>query len=130
MTKRPQPQYEIPDNDIEVQSEQSICHTNISHTSVALDALNTSKSWSTAIKVADILLHIRDTHWKKGKWKPSIQSLGQAEMFLLKQLQSFYFSADVKALSEGKSLPAKSTLLRSEERRVGKECRSRWSPYH
>ena len=23
-----------------------------------------------------------------------------------------------------------STDLRSEERRVGKECRSRWSPYH
>ena len=23
-----------------------------------------------------------------------------------------------------------SYLLRSEERRVGKECRSRWSPYH
>ena len=22
------------------------------------------------------------------------------------------------------------TLVRSEERRVGKECRSRWSPYH
>ena len=22
------------------------------------------------------------------------------------------------------------TQLRSEERRVGKECRSRWSPYH
>ena len=22
------------------------------------------------------------------------------------------------------------TTLRSEERRVGKECRSRWSPYH
>ena len=21
-------------------------------------------------------------------------------------------------------------ILRSEERRVGKECRSRWSPYH
>ena len=24
----------------------------------------------------------------------------------------------------------KAALLRSEERRVGKECRSRWSPYH
>ena len=24
----------------------------------------------------------------------------------------------------------KVALLRSEERRVGKECRSRWSPYH
>ena len=23
-----------------------------------------------------------------------------------------------------------STVQRSEERRVGKECRSRWSPYH
>src|SRR5438034_10606745 len=23
-----------------------------------------------------------------------------------------------------------STIIRSEERRVGKECRSRWSPYH
>ena len=25
---------------------------------------------------------------------------------------------------------AKAKLRRSEERRVGKECRSRWSPYH
>ena len=30
----------------------------------------------------------------------------------------------VKAIQTG------SCLLRSEERRVGKECRSRWSPYH
>ena len=27
-------------------------------------------------------------------------------------------------------LPFLSGLFRSEERRVGKECRSRWSPYH
>src|SRR5258708_2504729 len=26
--------------------------------------------------------------------------------------------------------PPLSWILRSEERRVGKECRSRWSPYH
>ena len=25
---------------------------------------------------------------------------------------------------------ARRVILRSEERRVGKECRSRWSPYH
>ena len=31
--------------------------------------------------------------------------------------------------NEGKS-SVLSTLTRSEERRVGKECRSRWSPYH
>ena len=35
-------------------------------------------------------------------------------------------------LDEDKANPiaASETLLRSEERRVGKECRSRWSPYH
>ena len=26
--------------------------------------------------------------------------------------------------------PSGKDLCRSEERRVGKECRSRWSPYH
>src|SRR3712207_2393055 len=26
--------------------------------------------------------------------------------------------------------PAEAAVARSEERRVGKECRSRWSPYH
>src|SRR5215471_21659403 len=26
--------------------------------------------------------------------------------------------------------PGEATVSRSEERRVGKECRSRWSPYH
>ena len=29
-----------------------------------------------------------------------------------------------------KILQAQSSKNRSEERRVGKECRSRWSPYH
>ena len=33
--------------------------------------------------------------------------------------------SDIKANIEKKSI-----LTRSEERRVGKECRSRWSPYH
>ena len=28
------------------------------------------------------------------------------------------------------SLPQVQVMTRSEERRVGKECRSRWSPYH
>ena len=31
---------------------------------------------------------------------------------------------------EEANLSAKDLLTRSEERRVGKECRSRWSPYH
>ena len=30
----------------------------------------------------------------------------------------------------GKNIQWRKDSLRSEERRVGKECRSRWSPYH
>ena len=35
-----------------------------------------------------------------------------------------------KALFIGTIMTATSVSIRSEERRVGKECRSRWSPYH
>ena len=39
------------------------------------------------------------------------------------------FSEDILATIEGmRQLGAQ--ITRSEERRVGKECRSRWSPYH
>src|SRR3712207_8896811 len=41
---------------------------------------------------------------------------------------------DLRQLSGSRSTPARAApaqrRLRSEERRVGKECRSRWSPYH
>ena len=41
---------------------------------------------------------------------------------------------DVTSQNSGSSIPFDSTEIyegtRSEERRVGKECRSRWSPYH
>src|SRR5574337_981880 len=32
--------------------------------------------------------------------------------------------------SQHQSFPVSQLFARSEERRVGKECRSRWSPYH
>ena len=35
-----------------------------------------------------------------------------------------------KLMSWRVPLMAAGSLFRSEERRVGKECRSRWSPYH
>ena len=50
----------------------------------------------------------------------------------------FNFDSAVRKLRENEfdvalldiNLPDGSGLDRSEERRVGKECRSRWSPYH
>ena len=36
----------------------------------------------------------------------------------------------LKRLPEHKKRISEEEMTRSEERRVGKECRSRWSPYH
>ena len=33
-------------------------------------------------------------------------------------------------MCDGCDIPVLGLRFRSEERRVGKECRSRWSPYH
>ena len=46
------------------------------------------------------------------------------------------FEEETKSSNEGyevgkeSELGAVNVMTRSEERRVGKECRSRWSPYH
>src|SRR3712207_8587485 len=49
-------------------------------------------------------------------------------------LLTFVFSACGEKKPDGappsSAAPGASTTARSEERRVGKECRSRWSPYH
>src|ERR1039458_4887932 len=37
---------------------------------------------------------------------------------------------DLSRLSTAMPDPLRRKITRSEERRVGKECRSRWSPYH
>ena len=37
---------------------------------------------------------------------------------------------DIKEMEGQVYIDGVKTVLRSEERRVGKECRSRWSPYH
>src|SRR2546427_10642034 len=49
--------------------------------------------------------------------------------YLLKDSSIHELIAGIKAASLGESLISP-TIARSEERRVGKECRSRWSPYH
>ena len=35
-----------------------------------------------------------------------------------------------RVLGQGEAFFGEDLITRSEERRVGKECRSRWSPYH
>ena len=40
------------------------------------------------------------------------------------------FVSDMSAIKDKYKELLDSHAIRSEERRVGKECRSRWSPYH
>ena len=47
---------------------------------------------------------------------------------LLVELEEYILSIDVDELDQ--LHPEYRDKMRSEERRVGKECRSRWSPYH
>ena len=43
----------------------------------------------------------------------------------------YYFGIDIGGTSVKAAVFDESdNTVRSEERRVGKECRSRWSPYH
>src|SRR5687768_17798870 len=37
---------------------------------------------------------------------------------------------EIRATFDKLGIPIEEQKMRSEERRVGKECRSRWSPYH
>src|SRR2546422_10983937 len=46
-----------------------------------------------------------------------------------RELEKAYLAARASS-GNGKGVVPSALLLRSEERRVGKECRSRWSPYH
>src|SRR3712207_4303898 len=50
--------------------------------------------------------------------------------YLLKDTNAEELSRAIKAAAEGRVHLAPEAAARSEERRVGKECRSRWSPYH
>ena len=57
--------------------------------------------------------------------------------FAAKQIASWLYDKKVASIDEMTNLSLKYRELlkqnyevRSEERRVGKECRSRWSPYH
>ena len=68
----------------------------------------------------------------------TVVNLYGKEMVLVENYQSIidYTSEQIKLQGKHNKLIVRGTCLRidrftrSEERRVGKECRSRWSPYH
>ena len=53
-----------------------------------------------------------------------LQSCSHQDNMVLAQKQKY------RSMEQDRKPRDKPTHIRSEERRVGKECRSRWSPYH
>ena len=75
----------------------------------AINALSTK----TAPETSDQLLLV-------GAGEPQLIDYDKLADAILNKITSKNYALDAGTM----------TLPRSEERRVGKECRSRWSPYH
>ena len=65
-------------------------------------------------------------------WQQPIDGRPPTKLFTLsnERLYNFAISPDFQKIAYSLGNESSEAVLRSEERRVGKECRSRWSPYH
>src|SRR5258708_6561255 len=83
-------------------------------------------------------IYTRMSRWaKSGVLDRAFEQLQQAQVVQIKIEAVSLDSTSVKVHPDGTGAPKKTVrrlsanpVVRSEERRVGKECRSRWSPYH
>src|ERR1041385_6434032 len=62
--------------------------------------------------------------------RPREVTLTRAGEVLVEHARSLLRDAQLAVDVSRSAMSGEAGLLRSEERRVGKECRSRWSPYH
>ena len=83
------------------------------------------------MKIKDILTTTRPVSFE---FFPPRSADGIAAVLeTLDELKSYcpdFISVTYGAGGSTRSFTEEITIQRSEERRVGKECRSRWSPYH
>ena len=86
--------------------------------------------------VAEVLGVVRQTysHYETGKRTPDTNALYKlAGLYNISIDDLMHLTIDIdRNVSYDAPTPTQTSndLARSEERRVGKECRSRWSPYH
>src|SRR3712207_7960568 len=72
-----------------------------------------------------IYVQVRADHSAAGDGSPAVEDRGSCPRPEQRQIL-----ADDNRAGVGAGTDADRGTGRSEERRVGKECRSRWSPYH
>src|SRR3712207_7122009 len=80
------------------------------------------RDWSSDVCSSDLTFGVAPT------WKDFILAI-PIGMIAYTGIETISNMAE-EARDEIKTIPAAIKRVRSEERRVGKECRSRWSPYH
>ena len=82
----------------------------------------------------EILIMLKDGRLNAGEIAEKLQVTPAALSYHLKLLKSADLVSEYKEKNfifyEINTTVFDELILRSEERRVGKECRSRWSPYH
>ena len=87
--------------------------------------------WPSAIKKITALLSLPD-NWDSYGAKSIDVNLAYASVNILQQISSIELpQPSIVPTTQGRlQFEWHTAGIRSEERRVGKECRSRWSPYH
>ena len=80
--------------------------------------------WVGGVRVGPVIENLKIEKTSRGLIlvKPTLQVPAQENVFALGDIALYKDAAP--------TLAGTAQLARSEERRVGKECRSRWSPYH
>src|SRR3712207_8568756 len=82
------------------------------------------RDWSSDVCSSDLFASIaRNMNFRDATFGGSINLEGAAVAQALQLVGA-------RITQHANLYQARMTHLRSEERRVGKECRSRWSPYH
>ena len=84
---------------------------------------NWKRSKILSLFADDMILYIEDSKDATRKLLELINEFGKVAGYRINTQKSV-------ATKDQKEKFKKQSHLRSEERRVGKECRSRWSPYH
>src|SRR2546428_5102049 len=84
------------------------------------------RDWSSDVCSSDLIWVPK----KKGDTRPPDQVPEQERDYYLERLYPSYGNLAPRDIASRRAKEVCDEGRRSEERRVGKECRSRWSPYH
>ena len=101
-------------------------HNPHAHVLLTMRAIDEHGKWlPKSRKVYDLDESGERIKLPSGRWKSHKETF--CPIFFVSAPILAFYASDTYSLISGNSLRL---LVRSEERRVGKECRSRWSPYH